>query len=298
MAWIYFQESVELESHSNRGLELSLIVSKTDTHKASYCRECNRVILIPRQFGMMCDHSQKIYCHQLTLFSADSHVRTSVLLELEKVWAASEADYSSKLSDLQKKLSLRLYSSKTCRPLELEAFERLSEHLPKSGMTVGGLVYLPQALELHTKENDGSYLPTPTAQSYGSNQGGSAGRTGKKRLSLVSMASKNLWPTPQARDYRSGDNPNSDRAKRKQKLGWSKNLNDAVLLPTPYARDWKGTGAPSEYDRNTPPLSAHAGGQLNPTWVEWLMGYPIGWTELSALVTQLFRTKSKQPLKS
>ena len=22
------------------------------------------------------------------------------------------------------------------------------------------------------------------------------------------------------------------------------------------------------------------GGQLNPTWVEWLMGYPIGWTEL------------------
>ena len=20
------------------------------------------------------------------------------------------------------------------------------------------------------------------------------------------------------------------------------------------------------------------GGQLNPTWVEWLMGYPVGWT--------------------
>ena len=22
-------------------------------------------------------------------------------------------------------------------------------------------------------------------------------------------------------------------------------------------------------------------GQLNPEWVEWLMGYPIGWTELN-----------------
>ena len=22
------------------------------------------------------------------------------------------------------------------------------------------------------------------------------------------------------------------------------------------------------------------GGSLNPTWVEWLMGYPIGWTDL------------------
>jgi DNA (cytosine-5)-methyltransferase 1 len=22
------------------------------------------------------------------------------------------------------------------------------------------------------------------------------------------------------------------------------------------------------------------GGKLNPTWVEWLMGYPTGWTDL------------------
>ena len=22
-----------------------------------------------------------------------------------------------------------------------------------------------------------------------------------------------------------------------------------------------------------------AGGQLNPTWVEWLMGFPLGWTD-------------------
>lgn len=22
------------------------------------------------------------------------------------------------------------------------------------------------------------------------------------------------------------------------------------------------------------------GGQLNPDWVEWLMGFPIGWTEV------------------
>lgn len=28
-----------------------------------------------------------------------------------------------------------------------------------------------------------------------------------------------------------------------------------------------------------------AGGQLNPMWVEWLMGFPIGWTELSASET-------------
>ena len=27
-------------------------------------------------------------------------------------------------------------------------------------------------------------------------------------------------------------------------------------------------------------------GPLNPEWEEWLMGYPIGWTELDASETQ------------
>jgi len=30
-------------------------------------------------------------------------------------------------------------------------------------------------------------------------------------------------------------------------------------------------------------IIAQAGGQLNPDWVEWLMGYPIGWTGLEPL---------------
>ena len=32
-------------------------------------------------------------------------------------------------------------------------------------------------------------------------------------------------------------------------------------------------------------LAAQVGGQLNPTWVEWLMGFPIGWTDLNASET-------------
>ena len=31
-----------------------------------------------------------------------------------------------------------------------------------------------------------------------------------------------------------------------------------------------------------PPLVNVVGGQLNPTWVDWLMGYPVGWTDLRA----------------
>ena len=46
------------------------------------------------------------------------------------------------------------------------------------------------------------------------------------------------------------------------------------LWPTPKA---------SENDRNTPTLAAQVGGSLNPTWVEWLMGWPLGWTDLKPL---------------
>ena len=28
------------------------------------------------------------------------------------------------------------------------------------------------------------------------------------------------------------------------------------------------------------------GGKLNPTWVEWLMGFPAGWTDLKDSETQ------------
>jgi hypothetical protein len=94
----------------------------------------------------------------------------------------------------------------------------------------------------------------------------------------------------------------------------------------------KETNAPSEHNRNTPTLTAQAnwptprscsamaatltdkgkrfpnletvmahsdkttiGGKLNPMWVEWLMGWPLGWTDLKPLETDKFHS-APQPL--
>ena len=54
------------------------------------------------------------------------------------------------------------------------------------------------------------------------------------------------------------------------------------LWPTPTAHNAKEGAYPSEYNRNTPTLSSQAGGKLNPTWVEWLMGFPLDHTDLNA----------------
>ena len=64
--------------------------------------------------------------------------------------------------------------------------------------------------------------------------------------------------------------------------------NDGGWWPTPTASDFKGgtdaprkdTGKPRN-DRLDHCLEpGHKGKRLNPDWVEWLMGWPIGWTSL------------------
>jgi site-specific DNA-cytosine methylase len=61
--------------------------------------------------------------------------------------------------------------------------------------------------------------------------------------------------------------------------------------PTPTKSD--GEGGPGNSGREGGEnLRTAAGGSLNPTWVEWLMGFPLGWTDLdrslgNALVPQI-----------
>jgi hypothetical protein len=48
-------------------------------------------------------------------------------------------------------------------------------------------------------------------------------------------------------------------------------------------------------ERNARPLSEQIGGSLNPTWVEWLMGWPLGWTDLKPLATARCHDAPPQP---
>ena len=83
-----------------------------------------------------------------------------------------------------------------------------------------------------------------------------------------------LWPTPTARDYKDGSAAACRNVPVNGLLGRAVHQNR--LLTTPTASDAVGTHGGG----NSRSLRTDAGGQLNPTWVEWLMGYPEGWTEL------------------
>jgi hypothetical protein len=81
------------------------------------------------------------------------------------------------------------------------------------------------------------------------------------------------------------------------------NLSEQVRIwPTPAARDYRGAngyettlrklseGGRPHLDQLPNAVQLAEGrsirGQLNPTWVEWLMGFPAGWTDLSNSETQ------------
>jgi hypothetical protein len=55
------------------------------------------------------------------------------------------------------------------------------------------------------------------------------------------------------------------------------------LLPTPTCHNAKEGAYPAEYTRKTPTLATHVGGKIHPEFTEWMMGWPIGWTDLNQL---------------
>jgi hypothetical protein len=106
-------------------------------------------------------------------------------------------------------------------------------------------------------------LPTPSAQEYGNNQ--SPSPWAAVRPSLSSMAK--MLPTPRPC---SGERSN----------GMNRTEMYRAMMATPSARDWRSGKASQEtMEKNSRPLSEQIGGSLNPTWVEWLMGFPAEWTD-------------------
>jgi hypothetical protein len=141
--------------------------------------------------------------------------------------------------------------------------ELFSETWPRSGMTLDGFAYeLPTAGHL-ISETDGGSWPTPGAQDK------------KQRGTMKSTA-------------------------RRIALGKQIGLEAAVkFFPTPTRRDFKSDSCSPEYRAKRDAMTIGKtlpwviGGNLNPTWVEWLMAWPLGWTVSKHWATDKCRSKPR-----
>ncbi len=157
--------------------------------------------------------------------------------------------------------------------------ETFSETWPPSGMTRNGRASQQPPLVRRTSGGASSLLPTETPkhglwsppQTGEANGGGQHPDKRKKGGHSVYLRDQvKQWPTPTQSDATGGPG-SSGRA-------GGPNLRTAVTeppvesWPTPRARDWKGSGKDC--------LDKAVKGSLNPDWVEILMGFPAGWTEV------------------
>jgi len=132
---------------------------------------------------------------------------------------------------------------------------------------------------------DGNHLgatPTPTTRRRK--------EAGQANLSEFVLETTRPFPTPCARDYRSSNSkPYSERGggRKGEQL-----VNYVAHFPTPTATNTKANhmrGADKGKERESMNYGVPGGGQLNPDWVEWLMGWPIGWTDLKPLAMDRFQ---------
>jgi hypothetical protein len=165
-----------------------------------------------------------------------------------------------------------------------------------------------------TKETDAGLWPTPTRMTGGeevapSHKNGTHGwNIGAAVKDSLSKDPLRVWPTPMNSDWKNMDTANQRTLAKEVRVwptptlhgnynrkGLSKKSGDGLetavkMWPTPRASEYKdcgpvGSKSHTHMDQRSY-LCAKAKdsdrptGKLSPMWTEWLMGFPIGWTEL------------------
>ena len=267
MAWIYLAVSEELPKPSKDTSPLSLTVKTTDMLKPYCCPSCKKVYWSEHQYGTTCELFKGKCCLQLTSSTAGSPVRIFPTLAAKKAWTESEAVYSLRSLGLSASYDLLSCSWRTFQRLLFEEQSELLENFASCGMTVGGGFYPLQMWERTTKEKDGSFWRTPQARDWKGPQG-----RAYKGIALDLPSQVQNWPTLAASQAHKKIRP---------------------LAPS----EAKGTHGQMTVGAMGERYPETIGGYLNPTWVEWLMGYPSEWTVLEDWAMQWYRPKRGKHLK-
>ena len=185
----------------------------------------------------------------LTLYLVGFRAKTSVQQGKEPELTDNEAECGVKWQGLLAKLDRNTHLWRTVQCSLLEDLNESLQIFPRSGMTANGLLWELPMLAHRIKETESGSVPDGVT----------------------------FFHTPNTTGLDGGSNSRKALKKRMEQ-NW----------PTPTAHNAKETNAPSEALRNEPTLASRVGGKLNPTWVEWLMGWPLGWTDLKPLETDKF----------
>lgn len=208
---------------------------------------------------------------QLTLCRGDFPVKTSAWQEPVEDLPGAVLDCGLNICESLTRYGLAMSLPKTHRTCVAMDSAPSSKDLPAWGMVFDGVCWELGTSAHLISETECGYWPTPTAIQ----------RPNEGNMRLVraqAVAGEISWEDAEAIV---GKDVRESHGKLK-------------MFPTPTVQDAKNNGGPSQMNRNTKPLNAVVGGKLNPRWVEWLMGMPIGWASLQPLEMPKFQQWRRQ----
>lgn len=254
MSWHCSRALVEvcLAAKSLAGKQSARLRS-TNTAAVSSSTGKTKGISIPSQSGMTSRPSTgNRGVDWWTLCLEASRARTSPLQAREKELKGRKAVYGRKCGVSFAKFDQHLSGWKIPRCLLAGDWARFSGTWPRWGMMQDGECFRLLIVVPRTKGRESGLWQTLVADDAVNRRLGKFNSRGEPKLS----GQVKLWPTPRA----------SENENRQTKSSPSQLM--------------------GKHGRS---LAAEVGGSLNPMWVEWLMGWPIGWTDLHPLATDRFR---------
>lgn len=189
--------------------------------------------------------------------AADSPARTSASQAGGPGSRASGPAYGASTRESFAKFDPDTSSWRTSQRCLVEGWATYSETWPRSGMTRNGTAFRLPPLALRMNATGYGLWPTPTTDSA-TNRSSRYAQGGMPLAAAVK-----LWPTPTALGERCMGRMDE----------WGGSRSREKLRGMVSAEELTGT--------------------LNPAWVEWLMGFPPGWTDCAPSETPSSRRSSK-----
>lgn len=311
MSYIYLQEQGGGSSAECFSAIPAYVLSRLNLTAEKSCSKGSAIESCPSsQYGTTCEPlTANRGGEKLTSSAEDSLAKTYPAQVKAQESKEREVDYGLNLQESLARYNPVTHSWRTRQCSLFGDSDECLETFPRSGMTQGGLLWELSMSEPRTGASASGYWRTPDTGAGGeiSDEKAADYAAGKPRKSgsaiqirlCDQVRHRKLWPTPTV----CGNNNRKGLTKTS-----GDGLATAVLAyPTPkchsaraalfdHSKSNLGEVIHGKYLNGGSATPQTKSARLNPNWVEWLMGWPIGWTDLKPLGMDKFRLWRQQHL--